>query len=82
MPKALKASSQVAAKEYGFSSLQELVRVLLTKLSKRELVVSVSDRTSPLSPKNASRYRSMSQVLNHQADRFDSIDELMKDLRS
>lgn len=78
--KSLKAKSLAAAKEAGFSSLQEAVRVMLTKLSKKELTFSVIDQTA-LSPKNDARYLKMSQELDSQSDSFESVDDLMKDLR-
>lgn len=44
LSKNLKANAAAVAKEFGFSSLQEIVRILLTKLAKRELQLTVSDR--------------------------------------
>lgn len=41
MSKELKEKAQSASSDLGFSSLQETIRVLLTKLSKRELTMSV-----------------------------------------
>ncbi len=37
MPKSIRNQAAVVAKEYGFSSLQEVVRVLLRKLANREI---------------------------------------------
>lgn len=51
MSKSLKNSASVVANEYGFSSLQDLLRVILTQLSRRELVVSI-EKPIQLSKKN------------------------------
>lgn len=59
LSKTLKKSAQEAASEYGFSSLQDLLRVVLTKLSRRELVVSIKEPLIHLSKKNEERYLKM-----------------------
>lgn len=41
MSRELKKKAQDASSDMGFSSLQEAIRVLLTKLSKRELTMTV-----------------------------------------
>jgi len=53
LSKSLKLTSQEVANEYGFSSLQDLLRVVLTKLSRRELVISIQEPVIQLSQKNA-----------------------------
>ena len=84
LSKKLKANATTVAGEYGFSSLQEIVRVLLTKLSKRELGVSVEQFPSvKLSAKNEKRYAKMDDDLKkgenwHTAN---SVEELMKELQ-
>ena len=84
MSKSLKLASQGVANEYGFSSLQDLLRVVLTKLSRRELVISIHEPTIQLSQKNASRYAQMSKNFSDgkYTKKFASVDGLMKDLRS
>lgn len=83
MAKSLKRSAQEVANEYGFSSLQDLLRVILTKLSRRELVVSIETPVY-LSKKNERRYVSMNKdfVKNTNVKDFSSVKELMKDLKS
>lgn len=83
MAKSLKRSAQEAANEYGFSSLQDLMRVILTKLSRRELVVSIETPVY-LSKKNERRYVKMNQdfVKGTNVKDFSSVKELMKDLRA
>lgn len=62
LTKRLKANATSVAEEYGFSSLQEVVRVLLTKLSKKELSVSVEQFPAvKLSAKNEKRYMKMEE---------------------
>lgn len=83
MAKSLKRSAQEVANEYGFTSLQDLMRVVLTKLSRRELVVSIETLTH-LSKKNDQRYLKMSQdfMQDKNVKDFSSVNELMKDLKS
>jgi len=84
MSKSLKRLAQEIAGEQGFSSLQDLVRVVLTKLARRELVVSVSEPAVVLSKKNSNRYLKMSLDLARGANskKFSSMQGLMHDLRT
>jgi len=43
MPKQLRDSATVAASDYGFSSLQELVRVFINKVARKQVTVSIDD---------------------------------------
>lgn len=53
----LKTAAEMTAKDYGFSSLQETIRVIVNKLVKRELVISISEPEEiKLSPKAEKRY--------------------------
>lgn len=83
MSKSLKHSAAEVASEYGFSSLQDLLRVILTQLSRRELIVSI-EKPVLLSRKNDSRYIKMKKdfTQNKNTADFSSIPELMKDLTS
>src|SRR5476651_1228100 len=78
MSKSLKNSAQEVANEYGFSSLQDLLRVILTKLSKRELVISIHEPTTLLSKKNDLRYTTMSKdfTATKSTKNFSSADDL------
>lgn len=90
--KDLKANATEVAKEHGFSSLQEIVRVLLTKFAKRELAINVSDTVfvteEPavrLSAKNEKRYTKMLEEIKSgkvKTKTFTDVDSLMKDLMS
>jgi antitoxin component of RelBE/YafQ-DinJ toxin-antitoxin module len=62
MEKSLKLAAEKVADEYGFSSLQEAIRVMLTKLSRRELIVSIEEAPKEeyvehLSPAAEKRYK-------------------------
>jgi len=61
----LKTAAEMTAKDYGFSSLQETIRLILHKLVKRELVISVGEPEEiKLSPKAEKRYIKMIQDIN------------------
>lgn len=80
--KDLKKSAQEVASEYGFSSLQDLLRVILTKLSRRELTISIQE-TTKLSGENDLRYVALSKDFSDKKNTkdFSSVDELLTDLR-
>lgn len=59
MSKTLKTSAQIAARDLGFSSLQEAVRVLLKKLATRRITINVEEQVIPLSPQAEKRYAKM-----------------------
>lgn len=56
MQKSLRDQAAKAAKDHGFSSLQEAIRVLLHKFSRREITIDVASRDERLSPKAERRY--------------------------
>lgn len=82
LSKTLKLSAQEAANEYGFSSLQDLLRVVLTKLSRRELVVSIEEPLVHLSKKNDQRYLKMTKDFRNGRNVYhaQSADDLIKQL--
>lgn len=43
MPEELKNKAEAVSSDLGFSSIQEVIRVLLTKLSKREFSLKVEE---------------------------------------
>lgn len=56
----LRKKAEIASIDMGFSSLQETIRVLLTKLSKRELMIKIENQTEEtfsLSLKAEQRYK-------------------------
>lgn len=42
MPKSLKQKAEAVSTGYGFSSLQEMIRVLLTMFSKRKFKITIT----------------------------------------
>lgn len=87
MSKALKTSAEKVANEYGFSSLQEIVRVLLSKLAKRELTVTVKEQVEEvtyLSPAAELRYKKAIEDIRagRNVTKTESVDELLRLLRS
>lgn len=57
MSEELKKSAEKAARDMGFSSLQETIRVLLKKLATNKLKMDIYDVDEPqLSPKAIARY--------------------------
>ncbi len=54
--KELRVKAEKAAKNQGFSSVQELVRLLLTKMSRGQLEVRIEEPAVQLSPKAIRRY--------------------------
>lgn len=86
LTKTLKSNATTVAKEYGFSSLQEIVRVMLSKLAKKEFVISFSEQfpAIALSAKNETRYMKMEEdfKLGRNVKSFDNVEDFMHDLTS
>lgn len=83
--KNLKLSATLVAKNYGFSSLQEITRVLLTKLAKGELNVSVEQFPAvKLSLKNEKRYMKMDKDFKNGKNVYTahSVEEFLEQLAS
>lgn len=59
MSKSLKQSAEAVASDYGFSSLQEIIRVILNKFARRELSITVEETEEiiHLSPAAEKRYK-------------------------
>ncbi len=55
----LKEQAEIVSFDYGFSSLQEVVRFMLNKLARRELSITVSEveKIESLSPASQKRYQ-------------------------
>ena len=57
MTEELKKAAEKAAKDMGFSSLQETIRILLSRLSERKLKIDIYDADEPqLSARALRRY--------------------------
>lgn len=85
MSKTLRKQAAAVASDYGFSSLQEIVRVLLTKLSQRELSVSISEgEVVKLSPVVKKRYKIMTEDFKKGRNVYyaKDADDFLRQLRS
>lgn len=82
--KSLKSDATLVAKDYGFSSLQEIIRVLLTKLARRQLAIQIGEVVTPLSRQAEKRYLKMEKDFETGTNvkSFSTVDELMEDLTS
>lgn len=63
----LKEQAELVSFDYGFSSLQEVVRFMLNKLARRELSITVSEveKIEKLSQTSQKRYqKAMSDIKN------------------
>ncbi|MBL7159241.1 hypothetical protein ISS85_02100 [Candidatus Microgenomates bacterium] len=85
MPKALREQAALVASDLGFSSLQEIVRIILNKIARRELSLKITeDEVIKLSPKAEKRYAKMDEDFRTGKNVFTAknVDELMKQLKS
>jgi len=83
--KGLRAEAASVAKDSGFSSLQEVVRLMLTKFARREIGVTIEQFPAvKLSARNERRYNKM--VKDFEKGRniktFNNVADLMNDLTS
>ena len=83
MPKSLKTQASVVAKEYGFSSLQELVRVVLNQFASKQIVLKI-EQPIYLSKSASRRYGVMDADFKSGKDVYSARDvsDLMKQLTS
>lgn len=84
MPSSLRQQAEAVSLDMGFSSLQEVVRVLLNKLASKRLVISVEDNLVPLSAKNEARYLEMDRDFKkgRNIKTAKDVDDLMKQLNA
>lgn len=62
MQRELKTSAEAVAHDYGFSSVQDAIRMFLRKLAKREVSVGIYEEEAvTLSKRGQARYRKMEQ---------------------
>lgn len=82
--KTLRNKALEAAIASGFSSLQDVIRLFLTKFAKKQIAVNIEETTIPLSAKNEKRYLKMDEDFDKgkNVKSFSSVEALMKDLRS
>jgi transcription initiation factor TFIIIB Brf1 subunit/transcription initiation factor TFIIB len=80
MKKELRDQAEIAAKNNGFSSLQEVVRVLLSKLTKKEIAIRVAEPEERLSARAARKYDKIVEQIKNGTIKtipFDSTKDLM-----
>lgn len=82
--KVLRNQAVKAAHENGFSSIQDAIRLFLTKLARKQIAVNLEDTAAPLSWKNEKRYLQMDKDFENGKNVYhaSSVKELMKQLRS
>jgi len=80
--RSLKSQAEAVAEDYGFSSLQEAVRVFLAQLTARRVGIGFSEGDVILSPRAKSRYEGMLRDLRESRNftKVSSVDELLKSL--
>lgn len=78
MQKSLRDQAAKVAKDHGFSSLQEAIRVLLQKFSRREITIHVAAQEERLSPKAERRYAKIIEEIKKGKNitKTQSLDEL------
>ena len=84
---ALKKRVEKKAESDGFSSVQQLIRLVLAKYDRGSLEVNIGEQFPPvqLSEKAIRRYNKIDRDIASgkiKLKSFDSVDELMKDLAS
>jgi antitoxin component of RelBE/YafQ-DinJ toxin-antitoxin module len=85
LPKSLKVSAEAVALEQGFSSLQEVVRIFLKKLSMRTLRLTFEEPgTIRLSKRAEKRYLKMEEDLKKGKNWYTAknVDDLMRQLNA
>ena len=87
MSRELKTAAEAVSSDYGFSSLQETIRVILNKLSKKELTISIREKTEEsivLSSRARKRYEQITDdfAKGKNIDSAKNVDDLFKQLQS
>lgn len=82
LTKDLKISAQQAAFDMGFSSLQELVRIILKKISSQTISINFVDEER-LSPKAEKRYLKMAEDIKKGTNftKTNNLEELFEKLK-
>lgn len=81
--KSLRDEAVVAARAQGFSSLQEMVRVLVTKLARKQLALTITEEpVIRLSKKAEKRYAEMREDFRKGKNVYTtySVEELIRQL--
>lgn len=82
----LRDNATSVARDYGFSSLQDLVRLLLTKIANHQLAINVVEQfpAVKLSKKNEKRYAKMDEDFEKDRNVYHAkdVDDLLRQLNS
>lgn len=86
MSKTLKENAETVSQDLGFSSLQEAIRVLLTKLSKREYTLKIEEveEIAHLSKKSKHKFKKAVEDIKAGKDILEATDaeDFLRKLRS
>lgn len=81
----LRTQAEAVSVDMGFSSLQEVVRLILTKFAKREIGITIEQFPAvKLSARNENRYLRMEKDFKagKNVKKFNNVNDLMSDLSS
>jgi len=80
--KQLKDDAEKAAYAEGFSSLQEMLRVFMTKLANRKISLTFNNEVVQLSKRNEKKYLKITEDFTQKKNisEADSVDDLMEQL--
>ena len=80
----LRQQAEAASLDLGFSSLQDVVRLLLHKLARRELTVTVQEEVVKLSKKAQARYAKMDEDFRTGKNVYsaNNVDDFLRQLHS
>ncbi|OGE37856.1 hypothetical protein A3B45_02755 [Candidatus Daviesbacteria bacterium RIFCSPLOWO2_01_FULL_39_12] len=86
LPKELKLDAEKAALDYGFSSLQEILRVFIKKLASKTVSLTFEEKgVVYLSEKNEKRYEKMMRDIESGKEKLytaKSVDDFIKQLNA
>mgnify|MGYP001574864169 CR=1 FL=1 len=87
MNKNLKEKAEIVVSDLGFSSIQEAIRVLLTKLSRREFTVKVEEEVEEIKHLSKAAERKFKKAVEdikagRNITKTKNIDQLLSLLRS
>lgn len=82
MSRTLRQQAQVVADEYGFSSIQEVIRLFLNRFSQKSIALNFGEPSVTLSDKAEKRYLKMEKDFRAGKNiyRATSVDDFMKQL--
>lgn len=85
MSKSLKEKAEAVARDEGFSSVQEIVRLILNKIAKKQISVSITaGEVIKLSPVARRRYKKIEEDIQkgRHIHKATDVDDFLKQLRS